>query len=361
MDDVELLETMLRIESLSGREGEVARFLCDEMAVRGFRSWVDGVGNVIGERGDPTTGPTVLLLGHMDTVPGNIPVRVENGRLYGRGAVDAKGPLAAFISAASRVKLAGRIVVVGAVEEESASSAGAKHIAKAYNPDAAIIGEPSAWDRITVGYKGRLLVRYTVTRDSSHTASDRQGACEAAVEYWQSVLGAVAEANRDRPPNTFERLSPSIRSMSSHTDGMRERATLQLGFRLPPGFDGDAWQEVLRGLTVDAELEFAAYEPSVRVAKNTTVARAFIQAIRHQGGDPRFVVKTGTSDMNVVNQTWQCPMLAYGPGDSTLDHTPDEHISLSEYQSAIDVLVGVLNELAITVGATSHRAVPTAS
>jgi LysW-gamma-L-lysine carboxypeptidase len=361
MDDVELLETMLRIRSLSGQEGELARFLCDEMAVRGFKSWIDGVGNVIGERGDATTGPTVLLLGHMDTVPGNVPVRIEDGRLYGRGAVDAKGPLAAFISAASQVNPPGRIVVVGAVEEESATSTGAKAIAREFDPDAAIIGEPSAWDRITVGYKGRLLARYTVTRESSHTASDRQSACEAAVAFWQSAQNAVGEVNRDRPANTFDRVSPSIRSMSSNTDGMLERATLQLGFRLPPGFDGDAWQVALRELARDGELEFAAYEPAIRVAKNTSVARAFIQGIRLQGGDPRFVVKTGTSDMNVVNQTWRCPMLAYGPGDSTLDHTPHEHINLVEYRSAIDVLVRVLNELANTVGASSSRAVTTAS
>ncbi len=53
---------------------------------------------------------------------------------------------------------------------------------------------------------------------------------------------------------------------------------------------------------------------------------------------PGFVVKTGTSDMNVVGPAWQCPILAYGPGDSNLDHTPNEHIHLDEYWQAVQVL-----------------------
>ena len=60
---------------------------------------------------------------------------------------------------------------------------------------------------------------------------------------------------------------------------------------------------------------------------------------------PRFVYKTGTSDMNVVGPVWQCPMLAYGPGDSTLDHTPDEHLHLDDYQRAIAVLAAALERL----------------
>ena len=78
----------------------LADYLAVAMADLGFQAHIDGVGNVIGvlERGP---GPTLMLLGHLDTVPGQLPVRSEHGRLYGRGAVDAKGPLAAMICAAS--------------------------------------------------------------------------------------------------------------------------------------------------------------------------------------------------------------------------------------------------------------------
>jgi LysW-gamma-L-lysine carboxypeptidase len=71
-----------------------------------------------------------------------------------------------------------------------------------------------------------------------------------------------------------------------------------------------------------------------------------LKAIRAEGGRPRFKLKTGTSDMNTVGPTWQCPIVAYGPGDSSLDHTPDEHIDVEEYRRAIDVLAQALEILA---------------
>ena len=96
---VAFLEQMLRIPSLSGQEGDVARFLVEQMQALGFHSYVDGAGNAVGEAG---AGPEIVLLGHIDTVPGVVPVRIEHGELYGRGAVDAKGPFVAFIAAAAR-------------------------------------------------------------------------------------------------------------------------------------------------------------------------------------------------------------------------------------------------------------------
>src|SRR5689334_16870104 len=115
-DPLAFLERMLRIPSLSGQEAELAQFLVAEMRRLGFESYVDGAGNAVGEIG---AGPAIVLLGHIDTVPGVVPVRVEAGRLYGRGAVDAKGPFAAFVAAAARLlaraPLHARLVLVGAV------------------------------------------------------------------------------------------------------------------------------------------------------------------------------------------------------------------------------------------------------
>ena len=70
----------------------------------------------------------------------------------------------------------------------------------------------------------------------------------------------------------------------------------------------------------------------------------------HQHAQPGFVVKTGTSDMNVVAPIWGCPIVAYGPGDSALDHTPNEHLALDEYWQAIGVLEAALRHLALTFG-----------
>ena len=345
--DVALLESMLRIRSHSREERELARFLVEAMATRGFTAHLDAAGNAIGTRGDPATGPTILLLGHMDTVPGEIPVHREGDRLHGRGAVDAKGPLATFIAATTGFNGPGQVIVVGAVEEEAATSRGARHVLTQHDPDMAIIGEPSNWDRITIGYKGRLLADYSLERPMAHTAGAQQGVCEIAAAFWQAVLAEADAYNAPRAPGTFDRLQPSLRRMSSDSDGLTDRAELHLGFRLPTDFDRAAWQETLLRLASDsgAAIRFHAYEEAVRVEKNTPLARAMLAAIRNQGGDARFAVKTGTSDLNVVATGWRCPMLAYGPGDSALDHTPDEHILLPDYHRAILVLRDALHRL----------------
>jgi LysW-gamma-L-lysine carboxypeptidase len=70
-----------------------------------------------------------------------------------------------------------------------------------------------------------------------------------------------------------------------------------------------------------------------------------LRAIRAEGGRPKFKLKTGTADMNIVGPAWGCPIVAYGPGDSSLDHTPDEHIQIDEFRKGISVLTRALLEL----------------
>jgi len=84
-----------------------------------------------------------------------------------------------------------------------------------------------------------------------------------------------------------------------------------------------------------------------RANKNTPLVRSFLSSIRKKGGQPGFLVKTGTSDMNVVGPAWNCPILAYGPGDSNLDHTPNEYIEIQEYLVAVNVLTMTLEQLQV--------------
>src|SRR3712207_4703657 len=111
------------------------------MTARGFRAEVDAAGNAVGTVG---AGPRrVVLLGHVDTVPGRIPVRIVDGVLHGRGAVDAKGPLCTFVAAAAAAasRTDCEIVVVGAVGEERIGSPGASAVAAWPAPDFCVIGE----------------------------------------------------------------------------------------------------------------------------------------------------------------------------------------------------------------------------
>jgi LysW-gamma-L-lysine carboxypeptidase len=259
--------------------------------------------------------------------------------------VDAKGPLAAFATAAALVgPLPGwRIVVVGAVEEEAATSKGARYIARNRAPDMVIIGEPTGWQKLALGYKGRLLADLNVTRPMAHRAGPQASAPETAIVYWNSVTERLAQLNTGRE-KIWEQVQGTLRAFTSSDDGLEETAHLQLGFRLPLRLSPEQLKNQLRDLANGHGLTFHGEEEAYRAEKNTALVRAFLSAVRNEGGDPGFVVKTGTSDMNVVGPIWQCPIAAYGPGDSTLDHTPEEHVELAEWRKGVAVLAGVLRK-----------------
>ncbi|HEX9730163.1 MAG TPA: [LysW]-lysine hydrolase [Gemmatimonadales bacterium] len=356
----ELLESLVAVPSPSGHEHDAAALLVRWMGERGFDAGIDEVGNAVGSRG---SGPhEILLLGHIDTFPGVVPVRREGSLLYGRGAVDAKGPLCAFAVAAASLAVpeAWRVTVVGAVEEEAASSRGAHHVlAKrkgGHAPRYCIIGEPSRWNRMTLGYKGCLRGEIRLRHPFAHSAGQARLPAEAGVDLWHAVERWCATRNRDRPEREFDRIRASLVAIETADAGTSGIVTLHIVFRLSPADDpaetaralGEALDECVRdapaGITI-AHV-FSGGLAAHRARKSTSLVREFLQAIRGRGGDARFVNKTGTSDMNVVAPHWpDTAVVAYGPGDSALDHTPDEHIDLAEYASAIAVLSAALASL----------------
>jgi LysW-gamma-L-lysine carboxypeptidase len=350
-DAINLLESLVRIPSLSGQEHNAAAYFVERMQSLGFTAEIDPAGNAVGITGDPSPDAIeIVLLGHIDTVPGNIPVRREGDILHGRGAVDAKGPLCAFVAAASRTALPEgvRLVVVGAVEEECATSKGARHIAATRRPQACIIGEPSHWDGVTLGYKGRLLCEYTITQDTAHTARPEPSVAEAATAFWAraSTLDPRPQKQNSTPAGIFHTIQPSLRSINTSSNGLQDQATLTVGWRLPPGVSPHDLESAVRSMVPEhASLNFTGHEFAHQSPRSCPVARALSVAIRATGGTPTPRLKTGTSDMNVVAPIWRCPIAAYGPGDSALDHTPSEHISLREYRRSINVLTHALEVL----------------
>jgi [amino group carrier protein]-lysine/ornithine hydrolase len=344
MDPITLLTRMVEIPSLSGEEAALAAFLVEVMRALGFQAEIDKAGNAVGVLGDGKQD--IVLLGHMDTVPGVIPVRVEDGKLYGRGSVDAKGPLAAFIAAAAEVgALSGkRIVVVGATEEEAASSKGARHVARTFAPTYCVIGEPSGTRAVTLGYKGRLVFAYEAEMGATHSASPEGKVLEEGVEFWNRLRRWAGTYNVGK--KMFDGLDPTLRAIQSNNDGLTESLVLRASIRIPPGLTPAGVQREVEALAPGpARLRFWGADPPFRADKNTPLVRAFLKAIRAEGLEPAFKVKSGTSDMNVVGPAWDCPIVAYGPGDSNLDHTPNEHLDLAEYRQAIAILTHVLRSV----------------
>jgi len=331
--------------SPSGQERGAVEWLVARMkALRYDNAFIDDAGNAVGVMGQGTK--QVVLLGHIDTVSGEISVRVDNNVLYGRGSVDAKGPLASFVDAVAKVggKVGWQFVVIGAVEEER-DSEGARFVATQYKPDFAIIGEPNQWDRVSLGYKGSAWAYVTVKRGQAHTASGEETAAEATIETWLKVKAYVESYNADKD-KIFDKLLLTLRGMESDSNDFEQWAKLKIGVRLPVEVSPDDWYMKLEEIVGGEEVERVGFPvPAWKCEKNSQLVRSFLSGIRSQGGEPRFVYKTGTADLNIVAPVWQCPAVVYGPGDSALDHTPNEHINLDDYQKAVHALSATLEKL----------------
>jgi LysW-gamma-L-lysine carboxypeptidase len=337
----DLLQDLVAIPSPSGNEQKLASFLADRLPELGFSTRLDEVGNVIAEIGSGG-GPTVMLLSHLDTVDRQIPVyRDDRGTIHGRGSVDAKGPLTAMICAAARrPDYAGTIRVIGAVEEEWLARGGHHIAATQPPPDQLIIGEPSGWSSVVLGYKGKIDLTYRIQLPPTHSTNPTAKASELAVAFWDRLRTALGP---DLDHGSFQRPAATLRAI----DGNPESALLDVDCRTPPGFDFPGFSAALREAAGDGELDIIRYIPAVRAERGNPVARSLSAGIRRQGGKPRPTLKTGTSDMNTVAASWPpIPMAAYGPGDSTLDHGNDEHITIAEFLTGINVLTDALDDLA---------------
>ncbi len=192
---IELLREALELYTPSRSEAPLANMIKDRCVNElGFEQVnIDNVGNIIATKG--TGKPYILLCGHMDTVPGQVPVRIEDGYIYGRGASDAKSPLISMLLAASEFpKQSGTVIFAGVVDEEG-NATGIKQLVKnKIGVHYAVFGEPSGIDNITVAYKGRLALRLTCdVRESAHASAPwlAKNSIEEMYDFWKEIKSEV--------------------------------------------------------------------------------------------------------------------------------------------------------------------------
>ncbi|MEU5578506.1 M20/M25/M40 family metallo-hydrolase [Streptomyces huasconensis] len=337
-DDLDLLTRAVCVPSVSGDEAELASCLAEWCRERGIEAHIDPAGNLVATRG--TGARRLLLLGHLDTVPHRWPAEWRDGQLWGRGSVDAKGSLAAFLEvlADADVPEDGQLVVVGAVEEEISSSKGAFHVRDHHTADAVVVGEPSGSGKLTLGYFGLFKLAVTASVPTGHSAGmDAVSAPDRLIR----VLGEIRASVLEQAP---EALSAVI-DIRCERGRERDRAHGVLNFRVPPGADLDALRAAaLEHVGDGVEIEPQRATPGHQGGRSGPLAKAFTRAFAEAGIRPRFVVKKGTSDMNTLATTWHdVPMVAYGPGDSALDHTDEERIGGDEYRAARSLLADAVN------------------
>ncbi|MFW6448100.1 MAG: [LysW]-lysine hydrolase [Halobacteriota archaeon] len=338
-----LLYDLVSRPSPSGEEAPAIACLSRFFEANGRSATVDDAGNLRAPADD-----AVLLTSHVDTVPGapEPSVTEANGVpvLAGRGAVDAKGPLAAMAVAA----VAAGVSFAAVVGEETGST-GARHLVRDRPPPMALInGEPTGTDGIALAYRGLVRGRYQALTPAVHGSRPEATAIDHAVAFWHGVR-SLPEA-RDETGVDAVTATPLAVDGGRTDDGLAVEATLEFEVRVPTATTPAAVRSAVASLVETGDLEWTGAVPPVRVDSRSSLAAAFRRAIRHVGREPRHLTKSGTCDMNVYATGWDCPMVTYGPGDASLSHTPAERIGLPEVDAAVDVLVRATTDASHRVG-----------
>jgi LysW-gamma-L-lysine carboxypeptidase len=357
---VRLLTNLLGIYSPSGKEELIASFLAEEMEKLGFEVGTDNVGNVIGVAGEGE--PTIFLCGHMDTVAGHLPLRVEEDKIFARGAVDAKGPLAAMVMAAAEVSkdpaFKGKVLLACVVEEE-ATSRGVRHlITQGIHADYALFGEPSGVENITIGYKGQIQLKVTCKTQTGHSSTPwlYENALEKAYDLWSQIKNSYPPLEKQESP--FNAITACLTRVSGGraTSVIPFESEMWIDIRVPPQFSTaqvfDDTQKIIAKykaanpkVAVKTSVEDTV-EP-FEVNKSSPLVHTLSSSIRKVLNKPATLLrKTGTGDMNILGHAMNMPIVTYGPGDSHLDHTLDEHIIISEYLDSIQIYKETLLKLA---------------
>jgi putative selenium metabolism hydrolase len=341
--------------SPSGEEGAVAALVRAELERLGYAVEVDALGDVVGTL-DAGPGPCVLFDAHMDTVGVSDPSawsadpagEVRDGRLYGRGATDMKGPLAALVHGAAAASLRrGRVVVSASIAEEMIEGFATVKVARRVRPDAAVICEPSS-RRVVVGQRGRAELVVEVDGRPSHSSRPDLGV--NAVDAMADVLRAARGLRLPSHPALGQAILVATDVISRPFPALSvlpDRCTVTFDRRTLPGegeqdvvaplqaaVDGAAVPHGASGrvtIGVDrfpaytgAPVEAANFAPAWYTGAEAPVARTALDAL---GGEPGLWVfctnGSGTAALEI-------PTIGFGPGDETLAHRVDEHIELGE-------------------------------
>jgi putative selenium metabolism hydrolase len=242
---VELCQDFLRIPSLSGEEGPLAALVATRMQAMGFQVGTDRLGNVLGRRQGTAPGPTLLFDSHLDVVPVQDPTawtrapygaELAQGRLWGRGAADTKGSLAAMLCAgAATADFRGTLLVSASVCEENMTALALAEVLERHPADLVIVGEPTSL-RLGTAQKGRAGLWLEAAGRSAHSSRPELGdnAIDKVMEALSRLRALPLPSDPDLGPALCEVIE--IDSAPRPSPGLVPHAcTARLALRLLPG------------------------------------------------------------------------------------------------------------------------------
>ena len=365
-DTIEILQDLIRINSVNPSlipgapgEGEIAEYVADFLNSIGLKTDTvfvqKGRPNVIGKTGGD--GPVLMLNGHMDTVGVDYmeaapfkPVK-RNCNIYGRGAADMKGGLAAILSAAKAVmdsscELEGSLMVAAVCDEEHASI-GTENLMRDNHVDAAIVGEPTSLD-ILIAHKGfawidietRGIAAHGSAWDEGIDAIAKMGKVQVGIEDYMNDILLTKKHPLLGPPSIHSSIISGGRELSTYPDLCK----LQVERRLIPG---ESRKDIEREFELllssiskidddfDGNFEITFFRGPMEVRKDAKLCRLLSDCIVSLTGvKPKYIGRSYWLDTQIISE-YGVPVVAFGPKGYGL-HAAVEYVEIdSVVQNAV--------------------------
>jgi len=329
MDLTAFTRELVDIESITGNEGAVGDFLHCELARLGFQPEkipVEGQRCNVFATWPEQSRPAIVFSTHMDTVPPFVPSSEDAARIYGRGSCDAKGIIAAQITAAERLRQenihAGLLFLVG----EERDSLGAKVANQSPRGSKFLVnGEPTE-NRVALASKGALRVEVIAQGRMAHSAYPELG--ESAID---KLLAALQRLRAMTLPEV-KGIGPCTLNIGV-IDGGRapnvipDKARAQLLYRLV-GPAEQLKREIVQAVDGLAQVEFVLEIPFIRLRTLDGLAN---------------MVAAFTTDIPALSN-WGQPLLV-GPGSIHVAHTDGEYFEKKQLQDAVELYCSIAKQL----------------
>lgn len=382
---IELCQQLIRQRSYSGEEAGVVDYLKEAFTWLGFDAChVDKYGNVIGEIRGNRPGRKILFDGHIDTVPVPDPDswqhdpfggEIAEGKIYGRGASDMKGAVAAMACAAGyfaqdcNKNFAGSIYVAGVVHEECFEGVAAREISRQFQPDYVVIGEASELN-LKIGQRGRAEIVVETFGKPAHSANPNKGV-NAVYK-----MARLVERIRALPSSNHPVLGPGILELTDI------KSTPYPGASVVPSYCratydrrllvGEDREEVLAPLQ-DVIDELQAQDPEFRAKASyatgeehcytgATIAEErffpgwlfdedddFVQkslhGLRQAGLSPEVTNYSFCTNGSHYAGEANIKTIGFGPSPENLAHTIDEYIEIAQLTGAMSGYYAIVDAL----------------
>ena len=371
---IELTRQLIRIpsENPPGGEGEIAEFIAEKLKDLGLTVRVyefkPGRPSVVGLLSGVKEKPTLMFNGHMDTVPvGDKDLWsvepfegvLRDGRIYGRGAADMKGALAAMIASVkaiveSEVNLRGRLILTFVADEEVTGYGTRDLIRRGYRADFAIVGEPNELN-VQTAHKGLLWLKVVIRGKAAHASIPHQGVNAIyrmadfclALEKMNSLLAEKKHALLGPPTINVGTIKGGIK-----TNIVPDYCEITIDRRLIPGEKPvDVKREIeetlesLGGKTSKLQTQVEVInvaEPS-ETAQDELIVQVARKAVREViGRDPGVTGFTATCDMRFLVNEAGIPTIILGPGSLRQAHVIDEYVEVEQVINAAKIYTSII-------------------